>query len=196
MSEGTDKLIKRILADAEAEAQRIKDEAEAEALAVTEDAKKRVAEVKSEGDEACRHAENEMLFLAKKSAELEAKKTDLAYRHRVIDEAFSETLTKLRAMNATQTAELLKKVLFRETSGGETIHPAKSNAGIIEGILSEINSMLKKEGSNPLTLGEATDEITDGFIAVGEGYVKKCSYEALLADLKEREIGQIADILF
>lgn len=196
MSEGTDKLIRRITEDAQAEADRTVKAAEQSAQSIVEDAKKRVAKIKSDGDDACKAAENEIIFLARKNAELEAKKVDLALRHEVIDEAFSETLKAMRSMNSNKTTELLRKVIFRETSGGETICPASSNEKIIEALIPEINSMLKKESAQPIVLGKVSDEIEDGFIIVGTGYIKKCSYEELLADIKEREIGQIGNILF
>ena len=196
MSEGTDKLIKRILSDAQAEADRILVEAQKRCDEIEQAARKRVAEIEEEGGKKAAQEENDIIFLAKKNAELEAKKADLALRHELIDEVFSDALSALSSMNANETADFLQRIIDRETDGGETIHPTADNRSIVKDVTERLNVKYKETGKQALLLGDNTDDISDGVIIAGRGFIKTCNYEDLLADLKEREIGEISDILF
>ena len=196
MSEGTEKLIGRILDEAKQDAQAAIAQANEKAEAIRAESKAQVNAIREKGEAQAKQMETDIIFRAKKNAELDAKKADLAARHMMIDKAFAAAKEKLDAMSAADCAEFFRKLLFREAEGGETVRPSSKHAYIIAGIIPNINEMLEKEKSERLIAGEATDAIEDGFILEGKGYIKNCSFSELMNDLRERELGRIDDILF
>lgn len=192
---GTDKLIQRIIDEAQAEAQKIDADATAKIETMRKASAERIAALKADGEAKSSREETDIIFRARKNAELDAKKNDLCGRHVVIDEAFAAALSKLLAMTTDESAELMRKIMFREVSGGETIRPSKRHYDVVASVIPQINNMLIKENTQTIALGEVCD-IDNGFIIVGNGFTKTCSFEALLDDVREREIGKIADILF
>lgn len=193
---GTDKLIQKITDDARKDADRTVEAARERAEDIRLKSAQNVEKIKSEGDQNARQLENDILFRARKNAELEAKKADLEKRHEIIDKAFCVALSELRQMGANECADLMKKLIFKEAEGGEEICPSAAHESIIKSVLPDINNMLLKERRSPLTMGYVRSDIRDGFIMIGKGYVKTCTYEELLQDVRERETGRVADILF
>ncbi len=193
---GTDKLIEKIVEEARVDAEKTVSDARDKADALRRESQARVEEIKAQGEEKASRLETDIVFRAKKNAELDAKREYLAIKHKVIDKAFARALQEMRSMNAADSTELMKKLLFKEAEGGEDIIPSKTHAYIIASVIPEINSMLAKEGKAPVTLKKESEDIPDGFIIRGAGYIKTCTFEELLSDVKEREIGAVCDILF
>lgn len=193
---GTEKLIEKIALEAKAEADKIIEDATNKVNQIHTDSRQKVLQIKTSGDEKASQLESEIIFRAKKNAELDAKKADLAVRHCVVDKAFNKALDTMRNMDAATCTEFLKQVMFKEAAGGEKVIPSKKHSYLIASVVPEINAMLEKENAQTLKLVDATDKIQDGFILEGNGYIKICSFEELLDDVKEKELGAVADILF
>ncbi len=88
-------------------------------------------------------------------------------------------------------------MLLREAEGTEEIWPAKAERALLTEQLPLINERLKEKGISALTLAqEDAPGMEHGFLLVGSGYEKDCSFRALLRDARAAEDTKIAGLLF
>ena len=80
-------------------------------------------------------------------------------------------------------------MLAAEAEGGETVLPAKADRQQIAAILSTMNSV-------DLTLSDQDAPFDGGFLLVGRGYEKDCSFRAVLSALRDAEETAVANLLF
>lgn len=193
---GTQKLVDRILSDAMADAQATKAQADETCRAILAGGKEQAAKLAEKNKAAREAAVAGILERSRTNAELEARKNLLAERRKVIDEAFAAAYEKMCALDADARVGICKKLLLEEADGGETVEAAAADRAALMALLPEINAALEAAGKAPLKEGAEAADVAYGFVLVGEGYEKDCSFEAILRDARAVEETKVAGILF
>lgn len=196
LNNGAEKLVGRIIKDAEAQAADIAREAAAETEKIKELAGRSIREVTLEFEERAKNAAKGILERSRTNAELDSRKYALSAKRSVIDSAFDRALEELRALDGEKRDALIKARVISAAWGKEVIRPAGKDAERLRALLPAINAQLAKGGKEPLTLGDTAEDIKGGFLLIGEGYEINCSFEALLKDLREQEESSVAKLLF
>ncbi len=196
LNNGADKLLARILADAQTVAQQQETAAKAEIFKIKELAQHDVQAVKEEFEFRCKKAEADILERSRTNAELDSRKYALKAKRDVVESAFTAAYEGLCALQGQARDELLKTMAVREALGGEVIAAAKADVDAMQRLLDGINAELAKAGKAKLTMGDAAPSIGGGFLLQGEGFEKNCSFEAMLRDAREAEESKVAQILF
>ncbi len=191
-----DRLIDRILEDAKAEADQTLAAARAEAEKSALLAQDQVFEAEREGALRAKRAREAILERSRTNAALDSRKYALKARRAVVDTAFAQAGEALLALEGEQRAALIRSLLLKEAEGGETVCPAPADADCARAALQEVNAALAAKNAAPLTLGESARQLEGGFLLVGAGYEKNCSFAALLQETRAAEESAVASILF
>jgi len=193
---GAQKLIDRILDDARAEAEVIAKQSQAEAQAIRERAKRDEAEIFNEAAARIERMRKEVLERHRTNAELDSRKYMLAKKRDIIEKAYTSALEQLHKISGKKREEFLQKLTINEADGGERIIPSKNDAEEFAHILPQINKALEAAGKTKLELGSEATSLSGGFLLIGEGYEKDCSFDALLRDVRNKTESEVALILF
>ncbi|HOJ77751.1 MAG TPA: V-type ATP synthase subunit E [Bacillota bacterium] len=175
-----------IIASAQKEADRIISEAKAKAEIRRG---KIIDEYKKKAEELERRVKTEV--------EIESKKRRLETKYQLIEMVFTQVLAGLKKLPAEKRIKFLANKLAQAgmNGGGEVKgagSPTEWNT-----IVKTANELIAKAGSkSKLTLSQEQPDFEGGFLLTGPGYVINGSFEALIAEIKEVSIPQIAEILF
>jgi len=196
VNENARSLLERILEDAREEAAGIAEKAREEVRAIEEAAAQKEKNLKAQ-----LQLQNEKLYAAiversRTNAALESRKYSLLLKRELLDESFRLASERLYALRGEKREQLLSSLLFKEAEGGEQILANDEDRKLLEKLLPHLNQNLSKAGKKPLCLSEKTGKMAGGFLLLGEAYEKNCSFEALLALVRENEESRVADILF
>ncbi len=202
---GVDKIIQKLLSDAEAEAGRILAQAEQEA-----------EEIRQQGEAEAQAAKQPILERAEAEAQrrrrqhlalaaLWARNKVLAAKRELLDRVFKEATERLGRLGSQEYRAFLRELLLRAAeTGEEEIILSPQDAAVFDtNLLEEVNSELKragKAGSLRLAQEEAQDgrELgeTRGFILRGQGYEVNVTFATLLRQAREGLETAVAKLLF
>lgn len=199
MKEGADRIVRRIMDDAETQAESIKKEAAEKAEAF-----------KAEAKEKAENREEHIIEQAKKEAEeqkrriigvaqLEARKEMLAAKQELISEAFDESLEQLVKLDDKTYLSIIKKMLLNlvETGTENVYCSAADLKRIPDSFWKEVNQELAGQGKKgELTPSSEPREIKGGFVLQADGMEINCSFEALLAMKRDELEPEVAAVLF
>ena len=181
-------LEKRIISDAEGEA---------EALVCA--AKEKAAQIEAEAEaEAKENREREEREVAEKisamesgsaaSVRLEAKKCNLKERRRVIDTIYERALQSLMSLSEKESMEFLAALLKEFATQGDTIALAADYPYPISA-----EKVIEKAGCK---LSSTRAKIRGGFYLYGKKCDRDISYEALLKEDREENQAELAAKIF
>ncbi len=183
-----DKLIGRILGEAEADASAAREKAAESCRAVAADCEKKIAERANLAAAARDTAVKGVLDGARTRAELDGRKETLSVRRRMLDEAFAAAAKELNALSGPRREAILLALLKKEAAQGDVVQPAKQDRELIAKLLPQVPL--------GLTLAEEDAPFEGGFLLRGGSYEKDCSLNALMAELRLNEETNAARILF
>ena len=183
-----DKLIERILGEAEADASAAREKAAEGCRAVIADCEKKIAERATVAAAARDTAGKGVLDGARTRAELDGRKETLSVRRRILDEAFAAATKELNALTGPRREAILLSLLKKEAAAGDVVEPAKQDRELIARLLPQVPLAL--------TLSEKDAPCEGGFLLQGGSYEKDCSLDALMAELRLNEETNAARILF
>jgi len=192
---GMEAIVAKILNDAQKEAQGTIDDAKAKA-----EGKKAELLAKLEKEKAASLKNAEQLAAERgarivSSAELEAKKMQLAAKRSVIDEAFDLAMKRLCELPAEEYFALLLKLSSSVTgSGEELVLNPKDREAFGEKLVSRINDRLAGKGK--VALSNETVKAAGGVIIKSENAEINSTFEAIVKSLLEELVPQIAKVLF
>lgn len=185
---GTNKLAERIIAEAEAEAALALERAEEEARGIRLESERTITDQRAQLSTRRDAAAKAVRDGYKTRASLDAQKSALAKKRAVIDRAFEEAYQALLKLGAEERERLCERMLRAEAEGGELVLPAKADrAGVQRAI---------KNVGRGLRLSSEDAQIDGGFVLVGEGYEKDCSFRSLTGVLRDGEETNAARKLF
>jgi vacuolar-type H+-ATPase subunit E/Vma4 len=183
-----DKLIERILGEAEADASAARDKAADSCRVVAADCEKKIMERAAVAASARDSAVKGVLDGARTRAELDGRKETLSVRRRILDEAFDAATKALNALTGPRREAILFSLLTNEAAAGDAVLPAKQDRELIAKLLPQVPFKL--------TLSDQDAPCEGGFLLVGGSYEKDCSLNALMAELRLKEETNAARILF
>lgn len=131
-------------------------------------------------------------------AELDERKNLLAMKRQMIDRAFEDALSKMRAMDEERARAYVKRLLLESAQGGEEIVVSPADGKLYsQAFLAEVNAELEKRGaSGALTLSGEKRPMAGGFVLKRQGVEINCSYEAILRESRASLEAQVASMLF
>ena len=147
---------------------------------------------------------NKQESLLKKSkilteANLEAKKTILSEKQKIIEDIFAKALEIILKLNDKKYHNFIKKLILDNIEiGDETIFIGSSDQRkISESFIEDINKELKSKGEKGILKLSTSYLPIKGGVIIGSGKIRKnISLELLLKDVREESEMQISNILF
>lgn len=186
---GTNKLASRILQDARADAEKTLADALASVASMQDACEVRIREMAADHRQRRDAAVKNTIDGCRTRASIDGKKAALAKRREVIERAFADAYAAMLRLDDSARAAILSRVLDAETDGGETIVPAAADRAVMERLLDA-----RKEKALSLSIDNA--EIDGGFLILGSGYEKNCSFASILAEVRSDEETNVAKLLF
>ena len=186
---GTNKLAERIVLDAQEGARAVLAEAEAAAQVTRRESEKAVSARKAELASQKESAIKSLVGGYQTRAMLDAKKDALRKKRVVIDSAFSSAYEAMLSLDEQQRKSICANMLASQAEGGETVMPAAQDRAALAALIS---AMPEKK----LTLASGTAPIDGGFILLGDGYEKDCSFRSLLSTVRDAEETAVYQLLF
>lgn len=186
---GTNKLAARIIAEAQADAETALAKGREAILAIEAERDKQLNGQKKTLAGQRDAAVKSMIDGFGTRAALDGRKSALAKKRAVIDEAFSRAYDALLALDAAERGRICLGLLQREAEGGETVAPAAVDRAALQAALATLKE-------KHLKLSETDAPIDGGFLLLGKGYQKDCSFTALLDSVRDEEETAVAKLLF
>ena len=196
---GIDRISNRLVADAEAEIAALNAETKARCDEITADYQRRAQEeYQSRMAEGTRAAETRLQRLGS-AAEMEAKKSILAFKQEMVAKAFDDAAKKLANLPEAQYVQFLaNQAAAAAATGKETlIFNARDKAAVGAKVAEAANALLEKQGiPGGLTVADETRDISGGVI-VRQGNIEvNCAVETLVSLRRSELASQVAEILF
>ncbi|MFO7951305.1 MAG: V-type ATP synthase subunit E family protein [Bacillota bacterium] len=199
MKEGADRIVQRVLDDAQANADAIKEEANKKGKSAEDEARKKAERRKEHILEQARKTADEQKGRIIGVAQLESRKDLLAAKQEMISEAFQKALDDLVNLDDQDYLAIIHDLLINMTeTGSETvIFSERDQKRISEDFWQQVNKDLVSKGEKgELKLSEETRDIKGGFILQSGGVEMNCSFEALLEMKRDELEPEIAGLLF
>lgn len=196
---GIEKISDRLVADAEAEIAALNAETKAKCDEITaEFQKKAQEEYQSRMAEGVKAAETRLQRLGS-AAEMEAKKSILAFKQEMVAKAFADASEKLANLPQEQYVQFLAAQAAAAASTGaeELIFNARDKAAVGEAVAKAANALLAQKGvKGALKVSDETRAISGGVI-VRQGNIEvNCAVETLVQLRRSELASQVAEILF
>lgn len=199
MGEGAERIIRRILDDANSKAVAIKTAAKEKATAVENEAKQKATRKQEQILEKARKEAEEQKRRIIGVAQLEARKELLAAKQELISEVFQKSLNQLVDMDERLYLATIRDLILKLVeTGTETVLGSAIDRDRIPAVFwKEINETLVKKGKKgELKLSADTRDIRGGFILQAEGVEINCSFESLLEMKRDQLEPEVAAALF
>ena len=186
---GTNKLAERIVTDAQDEARAVLAEAQTAAQGILRESEKAVSVRKAELNSQKNNAVTNLVSGYQTRAMLDAKKDALRKKRVVIDSAFTLAYEAMLSLDTEKRKSICKSMLLSQAEGGETVLPAAQDRAAVAALIA---AMPDKK----FTLASGTAAIDGGFILLGDGYEKDCSFRSLLSTIRDAEETAVYQLLF
>lgn len=187
-----------ILAEARLQAERIRQEASEKAQELLAEAgqaaESRCREITREHQREADERRNRILT----AAELDRKRELLAAKDQMISQTVQLARQKAIHLPLDRKSGLFIRLLLGAAeTGTEEVHPAKSDRGLLEGLLPQVNLELAKRGlQGQLRMGCDAEGVESGFLLVGNGFTADLSLVSLVLGIKDDAVPEVARILF
>lgn len=193
--DGMDKILERISADAQAEADRILAQARDQAREIRE---RYALQAQREAQAILERGRREAARLAERldgAAQLERGRAELAAKQEMVEEAFRLALKELRELPREDYVSLLVGLAARASSTGreELIFSQTDRATVGKAVVQAANRMLR---GGKLTLSQECRSMEGGFVLRGDGMEVNCGLAAMLRWERERLAVDVAGVLF
>ena len=195
---GAEKLIEKILSDAQRDAEAAWADVEAKKQALRDktlrEIERRKAEIERMADETI--AENKKRMAA--VYDLEYRKQLLAAKQEMMQKAREAALVRLRALDDKSYIALMKKRLLEcASSGTGAIAVSPGETRLNEAFLADVNAELKKTvGRGEIKLLPERRDIDGGFVYIDGGMEIDVSLRALMDEAWQQAETQVAAVLF
>lgn len=208
-----DKIIDKIQQDAAADAATViaaaSEKAAVSTAAITAEAESKIVEIEKVTQNNIAEAYRRRQLIA----ELEGRKSALAKKREVLDEAFAQALAELSALSGEKWEALVTRIVLESAeTGTEKLRvPAKDRAQYKSGVFEKLDAAFSHKGAlldklnaalvaagkkGSLTLDEMGAPFESGVALIGETSEVNGSFDALLRDVRENCEREIAQLLF
>ena len=190
-------VVDKILADAKAEAQKIKKQTDAGEAAEQAKLNERLDEYKKQTDILAQKAGEDEESHIMAAARMDIAKQLLAEKRKILDEVFEQARQQLQNLPEHDYRSLCTKLMLEavETGDEEVIVDKKDNR-INQDFIDQVNQQLSSKGKAELKLSEQKQDIGAGFI-LKRGKIKtNVSLEVLLDQARKELEIDLAKELF
>ena len=194
-----EKITAKILADAQAEAQRIREEAQRKAEGIISRAKKEANGIVQQAQKEAGALATEEKRRVLSRAEMEARRAILEEKQAQIKEVFERARQKVEGMPRGEYTRLMESLLLKVVEDGdeEVILSDEGKGRLEEGFLKRVNERLRVEGrKGGVSLAAERRDIGGGFILRKGKKEINCSFASLLESQKEDLEAELVKILF
>lgn len=194
-----EKITAKILADAQAEAQKIGEEAQKRAKEIISRAKREVGQIREEAQKEAQAQAVEEKKRVLSRAEMEVKRGSLKEKQVLIGKVFELALQRVEGMKGGEYSKLMEDLLLKAVEDGdeEVIISEETKGKLGGGFLERVNQRLRTGGKKgEISLAEERRQIGSGFILRKGKKEVNCSFESLLGSKREELEGEVARILF
>lgn len=191
---GIERILQRIESEARAEREEILNNARKEAAVIESryqaQAEQETAELEAKRQRAAVEQEERLLSVA----QMEARKTLLAVKQELVEQAYSQALEKLCSLSEAERVSVLAELLVRASSNGreEVIVSPGDHDGAGRAAVEKANA----DAGLQLTLSEETRPIRGGFILRDGSIEMNCAFDTLIRLQKTETAGMVAKKLF
>ncbi|HZJ83268.1 MAG TPA: V-type ATP synthase subunit E family protein [Clostridia bacterium] len=195
---GVNRISKRILDDARAEAVRIIEEAVDRARSLKEkeikESQKANKRLQEEYVERAKERKRRMLAVA----ELEMRKELLSVKQDMINKAMEAVQQAILDMPKAEYRQIIVDMMIGSAQGDEEVFFSKADDDRLdEGVLDEVNKTLKEQGKKGnLKLSPEKETFQGGFILKSGGVEINNSFESIIRMGRDDVESQLAGILF
>lgn len=192
-----EQVVNKILAQANAEAERILAEARDKAGVQQTQTDAELADFEKQTQEMAQAAADDKLRRMLAGARMAHSKQVLAVKAELLDEVFAQALQKLNQLPDEQYLALMKKLMTRAIeTGDEEVIVGKDEKRINEEFIKKVNRDLGTGFKGNLRLGSRRADISGGFL-LSRGRVQvNVSSEVLISQAREAMEMKLADELF
>lgn len=191
-----DKVVAKILKEAEKESAQILEAAREEAERIATSSSQKFLRISQNAKQLAeeRALEEKERILA--SANLDIRKAILERKQMLMDEAFRSAMLHLRQKNTKEYVTLIEKLLLGAVeSGTEEVIVGEADRGIINAeVIARVNKRLGRRGN--LTLSETPGSMTGGFVLRHGKIDTNLSFDGLIELAREGLETEVAKILF
>jgi V/A-type H+-transporting ATPase subunit E len=190
-------VVEKILADANAEAEKIKKEAEEKESAEKDKLNEQLKEYKEQTEILAQKAGEDEKSHILAAARMDITKELLAEKRKILDEVFEQARKKLREMPDEEYRALIKKLLVDTVeTGDEEVVLDTNEKRIDHGFIKHINRELGSGKKGELKLSDEKQDIGAGFI-LKRGKIKTNVSIGVLLDQARKELEiELAKELF
>ena len=190
---GLERITKRIEAEMKNEIDSILEAGRAEVSNIEEGWRARIEAEERELNARSEKAAAEREERLKSAAEMDARKTILAAKQELVEEAYALALDKLCELKGEEKVKLLSGLLVRASTTGseEAVFAAGDKDDAAKAV-----AMANSASGKKLTVSEDTAPIRGGFILRDKNVEVNCAFETLVRLQKADTAGEIAKILF
>lgn len=196
---GIERITARLEADAQAEIDALNGETAAQCEAIrAEYAAKAQAEYEKRVKEGTKSCELRAQRL-ESTAEMEAKKSILAFKQEMVSAAFTAAAEKMIHMPKEEYVAFLASQAAKAVATGEEVLIFNSrDAGAVgEAVAKKANALLKEKGlRGSLSVSAETRDIPGGVIVKQGDIEVNCSVDTLVQLYRDQLASQVAEILF
>ena len=194
-----EKILERIKADAQGEADNIRNRASASAEEITKKAQADAEKLKAEALESAKITAEQHKERIISTAQLDLRKQLLAEKQKAIDSAFQEAMNNIINMDDAQYREFLKKMIVPsvQTGSEEIILCERDKARLGKSFLKELNREISSGGgSGNLTISQDTYDMLGGFVLRRGKIEINGSLESIFGSSRDDLETEVAKILF
>ena len=191
-----DKVVAKILKEAERKSDRTLEAARKEAERAADSASEESARIAEEAKRLSRERASEEKERILATTKLDIRKAVLERKQSLMDEAFSDAVRRLRQKDTEKYIALIEKLLVDAVdSGTEEVIVGEADKGIIDSkVIAHVNSKLGKKGK--LTLSPTMGSMAGGFVLRQGKVDTNFSFDGLIKLAREGLETEVARILF
>ena len=194
-----DRITQKILADAEAEAEKISLEADQQIEVIHTQTAETVAEIEERARDDSASEAKEQKRRIHSRAQAEMRKEYLEEKQKLIGQAFEKSLKSIHELDENRYAALMKKFLLQSVESGdeEVIVASQDQRRDWTEIISAVNRDVSAKGlKGLLTLSHETRKMAGGFILRKGKREMNCDLELIVGSLREELESVVAQALF
>lgn len=194
---GAEEVVQKILADAKAEAEKIKSQADEKQAAEQAKLNGQLSEYKKQTEILARKAgEDEKLHLLA-AARMDIAMEYLAEKRRILDEVFAQAQKQLQNLPDEEYLRLVTNLMLNLTeTGDEEVIIDKNEKRIDHKLIDSVNEKLSSRNKAALKLSDKKQDIGAGFILKRGKIETNVTLDALLAQARKELEIELAKELF
>lgn len=189
-----EKITSKILSDAEGSAKVILDEANVTSDGILAEASKKAEEIKASAEQRGRDEKEKLITRRKAVADIDGRKLVLEEKQKLIGSCFDQAVEKLATMGKEDYLNFLAATVKKTTmTSGQLIFNEKDAKEVGKELVDKLSKELPE---SKISLSEETRKMKGGFILKNGAVYINGTIEALVDEMREELVGEVAEKLF